>query len=75
MTMLKLKKKALLKFEDFVRNFFGNTWAKNYTKIVQKLLKNNKIWGEVSNEQGEQINQDLKVMGNRWDVNIMADYC
>ena len=44
-TMSKLEKNAWLSFKDVVKNFLGNTRAKNYTKIVQKLLESYKTLG------------------------------
>ena len=41
-TMSELEKNAWLSFKDVVKNFLGNTRAKNYTEIVQKLLESTK---------------------------------
>ena len=44
-TMSELEKNAWLSFKDVVKNFLGNTRAKNYTEIVQKLLESYKTLG------------------------------
>lgn len=31
--------------------------------------------GDVSEEQGERFHQDIKQIGRRWNVTMMADYC
>ncbi|XP_041374745.1 52 kDa repressor of the inhibitor of the protein kinase-like [Gigantopelta aegis] len=43
--MSELEKNAWLSFKDLVKNFLGNTQAKNYTEIVQKLLESYKTLG------------------------------
>ena len=42
--MLQLKKNAWFSFKDLVKNFLGNWQAKNYTKIVLKVLENYKTF-------------------------------
>ena len=30
--------------------------------------------GDVSEEQGEQFHQDIKIMEERWDAHVLSDY-
>ena len=44
-TMSELERNAWLAFKDLIKNFLGNTRAKNYISIVQKLLESYKLLG------------------------------
>ena len=72
------REKQMISFKGVVKNFLGNTLAKNYSEIAQKLLESYKALGcnmsikvhffspsfqcAVSDELDERFHQDLKVM-------------
>ena len=41
------EKYVWLSFKDFIKDFLGNTRAKNYTETVQKLLESYKMLGRI----------------------------
>ncbi|XP_043468037.1 coiled-coil domain-containing protein 18-like [Leptopilina heterotoma] len=70
-----------------VENFLGNHKSENWKQIVSDMIKNfdshrdrfPENLGDYNEEQGERFHQDLKEFERRyqerWDVNMMSDYC
>ena len=58
-TISELEKNAWISFKDLDKNFLGNTRAKNYTKIFQKLLESNKALGGNKSIKGHFLQSNL----------------